>query len=187
MNTTDKSLIQKIVAPFQVLKIEKIYYVWIVSFLISFSSIIVEILNGNTSSVFNQGAFFATCIAVVAPFFLDFVVDYSHTNRKEKKESFSTYKAWVFFISIAILFLLIVFYITKCKSNSLLQIITTVTVALLSFYSNLVYKMEDHMILMDIYKDTSYAIAENNEINKLNKKAKKLKNIVDSNGEEVKL
>lgn len=182
-----KSTKRKIIAPFELLKVEKIYWVWGVSFLISFASIIVDFLNSELPSAFEQGAFYATCLAVIAPYFLDFIVDYCQLSKMGKKENFSTYKSWTFVLSIGCVFFLIVFYITKCRTNSVLQVISTLIVAAVSFYTYLVYKMEAHPILMKQYEDIPYAVAENKSVNDLSRSAQKAKKYETESGEEVKL
>ena len=70
-------ILLRIFAPFQILKVEKMYFSWIASFIISFMSIIVDLLNCSIESSFIQGAFYSTCIALLAPFLVEFFVEYT--------------------------------------------------------------------------------------------------------------
>ena len=130
-----------IFAPFRVLKVEKFYLFWIFSFIVSFSSIILDICNGVIASSISQGIFFSTCMAILAPLFFEFLVEYLSLHRKGKKEEYSTYKAWTMAFCFFVLLVLFFFYVTKVKSSLLAQVIVSVIVFVLSFYTYLVSKI----------------------------------------------
>ena len=74
----------RILAPFLILKVEKMYFSWIASFIISFMSIIVDLVNCSIENSFMQGAFYSTCIALLAPFLVEFFVEYTSISRSKR-------------------------------------------------------------------------------------------------------
>lgn len=180
-------ILLRIFAPFQILKVEKMYFSWIASFIISFMSIIVDLLNCSIESSFIQGAFYSTCIALLAPFLVEFFVEYTTGNRSQRKEKYTTYKGASLVVCFVAVFLLCVFYATAAKTNRLIQIVFMVLVGVLSFYLYLVSKMETHSILLTSYKDIPYAEAEQNMVNKMIAGAQNLTSVEMAEGMEVKL
>lgn len=178
---------QLILAPFEVLRVEKIYYIWFLSLAISFAGIILDCLNKNADAAFSNGTFYGTGIAVIAPFFVDFIVDYQSSHRKQKEETFSTYKSWSFLASLVVVFILVLLFRSDYRTSKCFQIICTVMVTTVSFYSYLVYKMADHLILMEQYSDRPYVEEENRVVKQLSRKAKRTKRVTNSDGKEVKL
>lgn len=176
-----------IIAPTQVLKVEKFYWFWIVSYLFSFIGILIDLFNGEISNGFQNGMIYNTCIAVILPLFIDFLSNYVSGNKQRTKEEFSAYKVWVMGLCLAMLVLLSLLYGTKMKSSLSAQIICFVLVFLLSFYTYLVTKMSCHSALMADYKDKPYYDVENEIITDTNKKSKKLKKTTIADGTEVKL
>lgn len=174
-------------APFRALKIEKFYLFWIFSFVFSFSSIIIDLFNGVIEDSISQGAFFGTCMAIIAPLCFEFLVEYLSSHRKGKKEEYSTYKAWTMAFCFVALFVLFLFYVTKLKSSFLAQIIVSLIVFILSFYTYLVSKMGDHDHLLEKYKDKSYLDAENDELRKISKGSKHPRPIKNEHGQVLKL
>ena len=152
----------RILAPFLILKVEKMYFSWIASFIISFMSIIVDLVNCSIENSFMQGAFYSTCIALLAPFLVEFFVEYTSISRSEGAEKYTTYKSASLRVCFVIVFLLCVFYATAAKTSRLIQIVSTVFVGVLSLYLYLVSKMDKHSTLLTDYKDISYVEAEQN-------------------------
>ena len=176
-----------IFAPFHVLKVEKFYLFWIFSFIVSFSSIILDICNGAIASSISQGIFFSTCMAILAPLFFEFLVEYLSLHRKGKKEEYSTYKAWTMAFCLLVLLILFFFYVTKVKSSLLAQVVVSIIVFVLSFYTYLVSKMGDHDRLLEKYKDKSYIDAENDELKRISEGSKNPQPIKNEQGEVMKL
>ena len=185
-NRTEKSF-PRFLAPFLILKVEKMYYSWIASFIISFMSIIVDIANGTLDSSFTQGAFYSTCITLLAPFLVEFFVEYTASSRSQKKEKYTSYKGAALLICFVVVFLLCVFYATAAKSNGPTQIISTILVGLFSLYLYLVSKMDKHPKLLSDYEDISYMEAEQNALTKMTSEAQKLTSVEVNDGMEVKL
>lgn len=182
-----RTLIEKLLAPFRVLKIEKFYWFWSISYLISFAGIIIDIFDGNISGVVENGMVFSTCMAVIAPLFIEFVSNYISSNRQKKKEEYTVYKGWtmgVCFVGFAILFL---FYVTKMKSSWIAQLISFLSVFAISFYTYLVTKMQTHNVLLEDFKDKTYTELENEEIENMKGNSKKLKNASLTEGVSIKL
>ena len=92
-NRKDKAF-PRILAPFLILKVEKMYFSWIASFIISFMSIIVDLVNCSVENSFMQGAFYSTCIALLAPFLVEFFVEYTSSNRSERAEKYIADKGY---------------------------------------------------------------------------------------------
>lgn len=185
--TSDNKAFPRFLAPFLILKVEKIYYSWIASFVISFMSIIVDLVNGSVENSFIQGSFYSTCIALLAPFLVEFFVEYTSSNRSKRTEKYTTYRGASLVICFVIVFLLCVFYATTAKTNKLIQIISTIFVGFFSLYLYLVSKMEMHSTLLTDYKDISYIEAEQNELDKMTAVAQKLTSVKGTDGMEVKL
>lgn len=184
------SLWQRLWAPFRVLKIEKLYGFWFVSFILSFTGIIIDWFNGNIYNSFLQGAFFSTGMAVLVPTFFEFLVEYQSSNRKSQKEKYSTYKSVTMGLSLTMLFFLVLFYVTDLKSSIVIQIISFVAILLLSFYTYLVTKMSHHNKLFEDFKDRPYIETEMDELRKIKNKSKKLKKrnvVINEEGDSVKL
>lgn len=177
----------RIFAPFLILKVEKMYFSWIASFIISFMSIIVDLVNCKIESSFMQGAFYSTCIALLAPFLVEFFVEYTASNRSRRTEKYTTYKGASLLVCFVVVFLLCVFYATAAKTNSLIQIVFTALVGALSFYLYLVSKMDAHSTLLTNYEDISYIEAEQNVLNKMTTGAQNLTSVEVAEGMEVKL
>lgn len=177
----------RILAPFLILKVEKMYFSWIASFIISFMSIIVDLVNCSIENSFMQGAFYSTCIALLAPFLVEFFVEYTSISRSKRTEKYTTYKGASLVVCFVIVFLLCVFYATAAKTSRLIQIVSTVLVGVLSLYLYLVSKMDIHSTLLTGYKDISYVEAEQNVLEKMTIEAKKLTSVEVADGVEVKL
>ena len=177
----------RILAPFLILKVEKMYFSWIASFIISFMSIIVDIANSTLDNSFIQGAFYSTCITLLAPFLVEFFVEYTVSNRSQKEEKYTSYKGAALLVCFVVVFLLCVFYATAAKSNKPAQIISTIIVGILSLYLYLVSNMDKHPRLLTDYEDISYIEAEQNALNKMTSDAQNLTSVEVSEGVEVKL
>lgn len=186
-NTKKKSWWEKVIAPFMVLKIEKFYLFWIVSYLISFAGVIVDIFNGNLSTSIHNGIIFSTCMAVIAPLFIEFLTDYISGNRQKSKEEYAVYKGWTMGLCFIGLILLFLFYVTKIKSSWIVQLICLIIAFVLSFYTYLVTKMQIHDTLLNDFKDKTYTEMENEEISMRNGNSKKLKKATLAEGVEIKL
>lgn len=111
----------RILAPLLILKVEKMYYSWIASFIISFMSIIVDWVNCSIENSFIQGAFYSTCITLLAPFLVEFFVEYTSSNRSNKKQKYTTYKGASLVLCFVVVFLLCVFYATAARTNRVIQ------------------------------------------------------------------
>lgn len=189
-NRKRSSLWQRLCAPFRVLKIEKLYYFWFVSFFLSFAGIIIDWFNGNLHNSFLQGAFFSTGMAVLVPTFFEFLVEYQSSNRQSQKEEYSTYKSVAMALSLTMLLLLFLFYVTDLKSSIVIQSISFFAILLLSFYTYLVTKMSHHSKLLEDFKDRPYAETEMDELRRINNKSKKLKKrnvVINEEGDSIKL
>lgn len=185
-NIKDKT-VPRILAPFLILKIEKMYYSWIASFVISFMSIIVDLVNHSIENSFMQGAFYSTCIALLAPFLVEFFVDYTSSNRSKRVEKYTTYKGGALLLCFVVVILLCIFYATAAKSSRTIQIVFTILVGFLSMYLYLVSKMDIHPTLLTGYEDTTYAEAEQDLLKKMAAGAQTLTSVEISEGVEVKL
>lgn len=185
-NRENKTL-QRIFAPFLILKVEKMYFSWAASFAISFMSIIVDMLNRSIDNSFMQGAFYSTCIALLAPFLVEFFVEYTTSSRAQKEERYTAYKGASLVICFVVVFLLCVFYATAAKTNKVIQIISTIFVGVFSLYLYLVSKMNIHPMLLTNYKDVSYAEAEKDILGKMTTEAQNLTSVKVAEGMEVKL
>lgn len=177
----------RILAPFLTLKVEKMYFSWIASFIISFMSIIVDFVNCSIENSFIQGAFYSTCIALLAPFLVEFFVEYTSSNRSERKEKYTTYKGGALVVCFVVVILLCIFYSTEAKENRVIQIVSMVLVGFLSLYLYLVSKMDLHPTLLTSYEDISYVEAEKNALKKMTDGAQNLTSVEVSEGVEVKL
>lgn len=185
-NRKDKAF-PRILAPFLILKVEKMYFSWIASFIISFMSIIVDLVNCSVENSFMQGAFYSTCIALLAPFLVEFFVEYTSSNRSERAEKYTTYKGGALVVCFVVVILLCIFYATAAKTNRIIQIVSTVLVGIFSLYLYLVSKMDIHSTLLTNYKDISYVEAEQNALKKMTAGAQNLTSVEVSKGVEVKL
>ena len=179
--------VPRIFAPFLILKVEKMYFSWIASFIISFMSIIVDLVNCSIENSFIQGAFYSTCIALLAPFLVEFFVEYTSISRSKRTEKYTTYKGASLVVCFVIVFLLCVFYATAAKTSRLIQIVSTIIVGVLSLYLYLVSKMDTHPTLLTGYEDISYVEAEQNVLEEMTNEAKTLKSVDGADGVEVKL
>ena len=177
----------RILAPFLILKVEKMYFSWIASFLISFMSIFVDLVNCSVEKSFMQGAFYSTCIAVLAPFLVEFFVEFTSNSRSNRVEKYTTYKGGSLVVCFVVVFLLCVFYSTAAKSNRIIQIISIIIVGVLSLYLYLVSKMDIHSTLLTNFKDISYVEAEQDLLNEMTIGAQNLTSVEVADGVDVKL
>ena len=178
---------KRVFAPLLTLKIEKFYWFWVLSFVISFAGIVVDLLNGDFETSVNNGIVYSTCIAIIAPLFIEFLANYISINHQKKKEEYSTYKAWSMAICIAMLIFLFLFYVTKARTSLVLQIACILIVFAVSFYTYLVTKMDIHRTLLEEYKDKSYLELENEIIKDTEEKSRKLTSTTTDSGTKVKL
>lgn len=183
----EKKTCPRIFAPFIILKVEKMYFSWIASFAISFMSIIVDLVNGNIENSFIQGAFYSTCIALLAPFLVEFFVGYTANNRSQKVDKYTSYKGASLIVCFVIVFMLCVFYATSAKTNRIIQIGFTVLVGVFSLYLYLVSKMDAHPTLLTNYEDISYVEAEQNILDTMTSGAQNLTSAEVTEGVKVKL
>ena len=182
-----KSLRKSVLAPFFVLKIEKFYLFWILSFFISFAGVIIDFLNKDGANIVKNGMIYSTCMAILSPLFIDFLTEYTSLNRQKAREEYSSYKAWSIGICLTMLVLLFLFYVTKMRSVLIVQIICLIIVFLISFYTYLVTKMQTHQELLKDFKDKSYLDVEKDILKSTAKKSKKIKSTVNADGVEIKL
>ena len=77
---------ERVFAPLMTLKIEKFYWFCVLSFVISFAGIVVDLLNGDFEASANNGIVYSTCIAIIAPLFIEFLANYISVNHQKKKE-----------------------------------------------------------------------------------------------------
>lgn len=189
MSTRDhkREKFPRILAPFLILRVEKMYFSWIASFAISFMSILVDLVNNSIDTSFRQGAFYSTCIALLAPFLVEFFVEYIAASRAQKPEKYTTYKGASLLICFVVVFLLCVFYATAAKSNPYIQIISTILVGFFSLYLYLVSKMGKHETLLASYKDVSYVEAEQKALETLTAQGHDQTSVTVEEGVEVKL
>lgn len=179
--------IPRILAPFLILKVEKMYFSWVASFVISFMSIIVDLVNCSLENSFMQGAFYSTCIALLAPFLVEFFVEYTSINRSKREEKYTSYKGGALVVCFVVVILLCIFYATAAKTSRAIQIVSTILVGVLSLYLYLVSKMDIHPTLLTDYKDISYIEAEQNALEKMTIGAQSLTSVKVAEGVEVKL
>lgn len=178
---------KKLTAPFMVLRIEKFYGFWIISYMISFAGIIIDLFNHDFSNSINNGMVFSTCMAVIAPLLIEFLSDYIAENRRKSKEEYSVYKGWTMATCVVVLILLFLFYGTEMKSSFIAQLVCFLLVFVISFYTYLVTKMQIHSTLLDDFKDQSYADAEKEALNSMEGSSKKLKRTTGAEGVDIKL
>ena len=88
---------------------------------------------------------------------------------------------------LLVLLVLFFFYVTKVKSSLPAQVIISIIVFVLSFYTYLVSKMGDHERLLEKYKDKSYIDAENDELKKISEGSKNPQPVKNEQGEVMKL
>ena len=178
---------EKVFAPLMTLKIEKLYWFWLLSFFISFAGIVIDLLNGDFKTSINNGIVYSTCIAIIAPLFIEFLANYISDNHQKKKEEYSTYKAWSMAICIAALICLFLFYGTAARNSFVLQIICIIAIFIISFYTYLVTKMAIHSTLLEDYKDKPYYGIEKEVLKDTEEKSKELTSTRTDTGAEVKL
>lgn len=186
-NTQKSKWWAPILAPFRLLWIEKIYFTWVFILLISYAGCFVDLLNGEIGDSLPKGILYSTSFAVLAPFTIEFSVDYLNIRRSGRKEMFSGYKAWALVICSVSIFTLLILYATNAKSNVWLQVILTVFVSVLSFYTHLISKMEDHPQLFYDCVDVPYDIAEKRIVEELCAQANEVTSVNNGSGKEVKL
>ncbi len=143
---------QRAVAPFSVLKVEKVYWFWLASYCISFAGIIIDLFNHNIKTSIENGMVFSTCIAVLAPLVLEFFINYIVKNRKEEKEQFSSYIGVTYCVCVLGILLNFLFYVTNLKSSIIVQGISFVCFLAVSFYAYLVTKMATWFFLKHNYR-----------------------------------
>ncbi len=185
LRASAKTMLTSMIAPFMTLKVEKVYWLWLVILLISFIGSFVDICNGTFIENTKQGVLYSTNFAVLAPFLIDFLVAYSNLNRSKRKEEFSVYKVWTISSCFVMILFIFVLYSTAARSVIWPQIVCTLIVCCLSFYTYLVNKMDQHAQLLVDFKDTSYAEAESKLVTDMRKSAAALTVVTTKEGKEV--
>lgn len=174
-------------APFRILKVERVYLPWIAIMIVSFSGCILDWFNGEIRNNLSQGILYCTSFAVVAPYLVEFAVDFSNRHRQGIKEEFTEYKSNAFFLCFIMTVMLFFLYSTKVRADIRVQVIVTMTVFGLSFYTNLIKRMDSHSKLFEDCKDKEFAEADKEVIKSMKIKASQLTVTKDENGNEVEL
>ena len=177
---------QRAFAPFAVLKFEKVYWIWIASYIISFAGIIIDLINHTIKTSIENGMIFSTCIAVLAPLVFEFLTNYIVDNRKGEHEQFSVYKGVATFFCVLGMIVTFLFYGTDLRSSLTVQLICVVLFLAISFYLYLVTKMPTHARLLQDYADIPYNEIEKGNMSRLQDNSEKLEKTT-SDGIEVKL
>lgn len=185
-------MIKKIFAPFQVVKYEKLYLIW-VGAIVFFGLINVwgGLLLTGVSTFFSAiedgtGYTFAIsiCIPQVAETLIKFIVD----RRNARPLHLVTYKLAPIFLNIIFVFFAAFLWSGIYKDNTLIQILIVIISIILAFYSFCVNQMEQHPTLVELFDDKKYEYVEdeNNKIKELEKKSKAIETTSTRNG-DVKL
>ena len=174
-------------APFKLLKQEGLYWFWLITLVISFLGLIINLFNGNIESGFSSGACYSTGITIVSPFLVEFFVELTVKQRKGTKQNFIRYKSFIFGLSILYIIIACILILSKWSSVILPQIIFVLFTGVYSLYIYLVTKMDDHPEFLNIYMDKGYRTEENERVQNMIDKAQSARSYLSEEGKSVEL
>ncbi len=179
---------KRIFAPFQIIKYEKAYLIWVVSvILFGLLNVWGGVLLTGCSTFFEAiedgtGYTFAisVCVPQVAEILIKFIVD----RRNDREWHLVSYKLIPIWLNILFVVLVTFLWGVMFKDNTIVQLLVVVISIAISFYSYCVNQMEQHTVLVELYDDKKYEYvkSENNKIKELEEKAKSIDTITTRNG-----
>lgn len=160
--------------------------IWIVYILITSTSFIIGIINTG-KEIFNGGTLFYISMSIVAPLFIDFLIQNIESKKSKNDNKFLRRKTITLGISVACLILSFIFITTRLCDNILLQIVMFVVSIALSLYMFCLNKL---YLRYDEYKgldDKPYVDEINDSVNELTNKQDKIQSVKNAQGEDIKL
>lgn len=171
---------------FKILFTNPEYWIWMVYMLIASTSFIVDAIDLG-ERVFDNGTLYYISMSIIAPMFIDFLIENIELKKNKEQNLFLTRKTIVLGICVASFILSFIFSATLLRSNMWLQIILFVfsmVVSLYMFCLNRLYLQYDDYKDLD---DRPYAEEINETVNELSDKQDNIKSITNEKGEEIKL
>ena len=160
--------------------------IWIVYILIASISFIIGIIDTG-KEIFHGGTLFYISMSIVAPLFIDFLIQNIESKKNKIDNKFLRRKTITLGISVACLILSFIFITTHLCNNILLQIIMFVISIALSLYMFCLNKLD---LRYDEYKgldDKPYADEINDKVTELSEKQNNLQSVKNNNGKDIKL
>lgn len=181
--------IKRLIAPLKILRIEKIYFVWL-CFVLAFGiiNLLAGFLLGDNKLVddaIQSGLLYTFSISLCAPFCADILIGFQVDKKTNKTSEFVKYKIPTGAFNIIWIFLLLLLWIGTYRSNSIIQSICFLISLLLALYMYCTEKMDLHSKGFEQEKDIPYDYLqdENNRQMELKDKAETISMITTNDGE----
>lgn len=181
--------IKRLIAPLKILRIEKIYVVWLI-FVLAFG--LINLLAGlplGDNKLFDDaiqsGVLYTFSISLCAPFCADILIGFQVDKKTNKTSEFVKYKIPTGAIDIIWIFLLLLLWIGTYRSNLFIQSISFVISFLLALYMYCIEKMDLHSKGFEQEKDSPYDYLqdESNRQTELKDEAEAISMITTNDGE----
>lgn len=160
--------------------------IWVVYILIASISFIIGFVDTG-KEIFNGGTLFYISMSIIAPLFIDFLIQNIESKKNKIDNKFLKRKTITLGISVACLILSFIFITTHLYNNIVLQIsmfIISIALSLYMFCLNKLYLRYDEYKELD---DKPYADEINDKVNELSKKQNDLQSVKNNNGKDIKL
>jgi len=165
-------------APFEVIKEEKSYLLWLAA-VVFFSApeLWKHLLAGykeGISNLFLSGYLYTFSIAFCAPFISSILIQFITKKRSHKENHFFGYK--IASILIAMIFIVVCLFLTLGihRSEIVLQVIIALISIALAFYMYCIGEMEIHDNLVQLHNDRDYHSQEKKQMQETQERAKSL-------------
>ena len=171
---------------FKILITNPEYWIWIVYMIIASSSFIVGAINSG-KDVFIGGTLYYISMSIIAPMFVDFLIENIELKKNKEQNLFLTRKTIVLGICVACLILCFIFISTTLKNNMWLQLVMlaiSIVVSLYMFCLNRLYLQYDEYKDLD---DKPYADDINETVKDLSEKQDNIQSVKNEKGDEIKL
>jgi hypothetical protein len=185
----DLYAMKKILAPLEIVKYEKSYFLWPLAVL-SFAPLsawikIIRPKDGSVFDTFSHDFSLALCLSLLIPAITDYIIETLVMWRRTKKAPFLGY---LVFLTIPSVFLFAGETIYFCAAEENCNIINFIITLLTIFFSIYVYGAGKMLCNPDMqkYRTRSYFEEKREQLKKLESEANQ-KSSVDVNGKEIKL
>lgn len=184
------NFLKSLLAPFVIVKREKMYIGWIIyAVLFGLINFIADLLMGNLENVFEYirtGQFYTFSIALISPFIIDILLSILVEWRSTKSVHFLKYKITCILITIVLMIIMTFLWLGDHKQFLGLQVVFTTISLTISYYMFLVSHMQEHAPVTQQYDDKEYLDCENERLESVQQKANET-SLIDMKGEHITL
>lgn len=177
----------RLLAPFYVIKEEKLYYIWLI-FVVFFGLLnvwagLLLLRVNEISASLQEGIVYTYSVSICAPLLAEDFVKQIVNKRKGKNPDFVFYHVITSAVNIIWILVLVFLWLGGLRGKIWLQIACGIISSFFAFYMYCVGQMEQHKVILKDYDDTEYLDAERNQMDTTKEGARKVDKIEDGEGE----